>query len=764
VKLKFLFLLLACSLFLNISAASTDLPDAPPAFAFNPEGLEKPAAMKCMEWIDALETERNKADCIGNFTAFKAFTKEISATIGGKYGISTRKATPEEQAALIYSITRTRHKFCGKRNMLTDFYRVNNLSSAAHEQEHLASVLTIDIMTAKAINSKDDEFFNQWSAVKTTAPATQGFIDAVKQYAHAQEKSSLVTALDKPLTALLKTSQATIATANEVFNLFAPRITLKKLYNEMIVDSEYRRWTVHGANAFAYPISLSAEDAEMYPELETDLRSTFAEEFARGIEHCVYCCSSFAGFVSTDIASKFALGPQTVVLEYIYDVCLDEMAGGYVRDTGMKHLFLTKSISSANPILRAILKRPYCKISQENILKIYKNGVKIQQKLSHRMTINEELLSLVNAGSAFAMNYYWDALFNGVNGFIRDVPTSIEICRDAADLGAEDAVQKLPKLLAWYARWLFEGDADRGIERNIPKALELFREVMELDESFKEIFPSFLSRYAHWLFEGNSERGIEKDESMGIGFIREAVALGDNDSQETLSSFLSDYSMDLFYGSNGIEKNIPEAVKACEEAANLGEETAIQNLPLVLTNYARWLFDGDAERGIEKCIPKAIEFFRKAMDRGSEAAKYDLSYALSCYSVLLFFGFDSIEKAIVHSREAADLGFEPAKYTLPIFLSTYGRYLYSGEEGIEQDTPRAIELFKEAARLGNEDAKQMLALEATRPPHPQIFIQGGGIQPLSTISPFMNVPFASDNRVAQGGFKALSNRFLQKKK
>ncbi len=176
-----------------------------------------------MQWIDALERDRNTANCAGNLAALEAFTKEISATIGGKYGVSTRKATPEEQAALIYSIALTRHKFYGKRNMLSEMYEEREVSGlATHHKNHLAAVLGIDTMVAKALN--DENFAEQWARVKSATPAAALFIASVKEYAGVNEKASVITTLQEPLTTFLRTNHATISLANEVFNRFNPSI------------------------------------------------------------------------------------------------------------------------------------------------------------------------------------------------------------------------------------------------------------------------------------------------------------------------------------------------------------------------------------------------------------------------------------------------------------------------------------------------------------------------------------------------------------
>ena len=230
-KLKFFIVSVVLCLFnLNATdaATSSSAADVPLALVFNPEELAKPTGMSSMQWIDALERDRNTADCIGNFAAFKALTKEISATIGGKYGIFTT-TTVEEQLDLIYSITRTRHKFCGKRNMLSDFYGIN---STYENTAHAAFVLAVDTMATKAMD--DEPFENLWAAFNPESAAAAGFIAMVREHANANEKALLTAALQEPLTAFFLTNHGTVSLANEIFNIFAPKITLRNIYMDMI--------------------------------------------------------------------------------------------------------------------------------------------------------------------------------------------------------------------------------------------------------------------------------------------------------------------------------------------------------------------------------------------------------------------------------------------------------------------------------------------------------------------------------------------------
>ena len=91
---------------------------------------DKPANVSCMDWLQELETRRdavfqqviddqnwdlhrrNQADLI----------REISATIAGKYGISSTPATPQEREKILRSIDRTRQAYASISDSMAGFY------------------------------------------------------------------------------------------------------------------------------------------------------------------------------------------------------------------------------------------------------------------------------------------------------------------------------------------------------------------------------------------------------------------------------------------------------------------------------------------------------------------------------------------------------------------------------------------------------------------------------------------------------------------
>ncbi len=91
---------------------------------------DKPANVSCMDWLQELETKRdavslqvirdrswdlhrqNQLDLI----------REISATIAGKYGISSTPATPQEREKILRSIDRTRQAYASISDSMTVVY------------------------------------------------------------------------------------------------------------------------------------------------------------------------------------------------------------------------------------------------------------------------------------------------------------------------------------------------------------------------------------------------------------------------------------------------------------------------------------------------------------------------------------------------------------------------------------------------------------------------------------------------------------------
>jgi len=417
-----------------------------PEFTYNSESLAKPTNINPAQWVDALETERDKADFRQEFASFESYTKEISATLGGKYGALDISSTKK-----IYSIIRTRHKFPGKRNMLTDFYEIKETSDLASLTLQ-SGILAIDTMAAKAINSEDEIFEIQWETINAEIPATSNFIDAVKQYAQMHEKS-LFIALDELLTHFLATDHATVAFVKQIFDIFSPKLTLNKIYGDMAIGSQYKGWTIHGA--IAYPIVFTAEEKTNYGWLETALNQKAFTLISQGVPVDVYCHSSVADFASESMISQLSLTPNTVLLSYAYDPAVSELVPGFANGIGVLRLFLTREV---NPEIIEILRRPFAKSPETAISKIYTMTMREAAKRTPQQASSEEVTFLKNIGNPTMLKHISAWHFQGKHGFKASMPKAIEFCRGAADLGNKEAEHNLPIMLYEYASQLYLGN------------------------------------------------------------------------------------------------------------------------------------------------------------------------------------------------------------------------------------------------------------------------------------------------------------------
>jgi len=470
----------------------------------------------------------------------------------------------------------------------------------------------------KAMN--DDDFSDDWADTKKDP---QELIPGIIAHAQKYEKREAFDPLRPAFQHFLETRRDTLRLANDVFSVFTPKMTLAKVYNEVVPSAGiYKGWTVHNATTFSHLVTLTEEEKLRHPGLEERLRSDLTERLSDpNLINNVFSSSTRMISPSDDIRAKFCLKPEEMVVEYIYDDCLWQR-GFWVSGTGPRCFYLSRSV---NPRLAKILRRPHGVIPEARILEIYKLEVAALEDTAHPYVIE----AAAKWGMPFALNSYAVNLFDGQDGIEKDMPKGIEVCRDAASLGDEKAKRNLPIFLNDYAVKLFHGGD--GIGRDISNAIKLYQEAAGLgNEKAKRNLPRALNDY-------------------------------------------NDYAAKLFDGMDGLERNIPKAIEAMRELWHLGNEAAKHNLPILLARYSVKLFHG--RDGIVKNRSKAIEVAREAVRLGGESV-IDLSVALANYSINLFKGTDGVErnipKAIETCREAAGLENADAIRNLPLMIAEAG--------------------------------------------------------------------------------------------
>jgi len=419
----------------------------------------------------------------------------------------------------------------------------------------------------KAMN--DDDFSDDWADTKKDP---QELIPGIIAHAQKYEKKEVFESLTPAFQHFLQTRRDTLRLANDVFSVFAPKMTLVKFYNEVVPSGDtYKGWTVHNAGAFRYSATLTEEEKAEHPGLESKIRRQLNQGLTRpNMVSDVFSSSERATPPSDDIRTRFDLNQEEMVVEYVYDDCLLERGYG-VRGAGPISFYLSRPVS---PQLARILRRRHGVIPNTTMLETYR---------CETMALINDAPNMIKAaaqrGISSALNRYAFKIFYAEDGIERDIPKAIELYIEAAELGNSAAQSNLPIKLNQYSVKHFNGED--GIERDIPKAIELCREAAALghEDSIRDL-PPILNGYAVNLFKGIDS--IAKDIPKAIELFREAGSLGYEKAIENLSIALHDYAVCLFHGRDGIVKDRSKAVEFCREAAGLGSTHASRNLPLMI--------------------------------------------------------------------------------------------------------------------------------------------------------------------------------------
>lgn len=663
---------------------------------------DKPASLTALEWVQCLENERDLAEINSNFEIFKRATNEISATIGGKYGISERRATQEEEIILIHSIIRTRHKFINQRNIIYDRYLNYDLPHSYHLlakdlfNNHMAAVLAIDSLVKKSL--EDEIFHETWNQIDRRNSLPQKFGEEIIKEVKTFEKCKVFNVLIQSLANFFHNQVKTVCLANEIFNLFAPKLTVEKIYSDVMVSGGiYKGWQVHNLDAFAYPLNLTESEKRSNPGLESRLREKFLKNLTR-YPNDIFPTSQKAVNSSNELRTKFNLASQEGLIEYIYDNCLIHRNGYGVQGEGPRRFYLSRPLS---PHLSLLIKPVSGVIPSSTILKTYQYIVLHSEGRS--------------TGKMKERMKKWGIPYDDGSSFINTKADErneeeIERLKEAATLGYLTAIKCLPLALNEYAKNLFKGE--NKIKRDIPKAIKVMKEALVLgDKTAKSNLIYFYTEYSAWLFHGT--QGVTRDISKAIKMTKKAIKIGNEDTNKKVAGLFNNYAVTLFEGSNGVERNIPQSFEILKEAVKLGNSVARTNYHILCNRYALILFEGD--QGIEKNPLEAIKLLRRAVLLGNEGAKSNYMIKLKDYALMLLKGSAGVEtnpaQAIRLLKKIAAIGTNAVKNNIAIDLNNYALTLVEDEEGIKKNSFKAIKILRVASSLGNEIAKKNLEIQ-----------------------------------------------------
>ncbi|MES2607696.1 MAG: hypothetical protein V4544_03080 [Pseudomonadota bacterium] len=337
------------------------------------------------------------------------------------------------------------------------------------------------------------------------------------------------------------------------------------------------------------------------------------------------------------------------------------------------------------------------------------------------------------------LNEYAKELRNVVNGIAPDLPRAIELFKEALDVNPDKTSalyktiqKKLAGTLNTYATDLF--NRTNGSTRDLLRAAIICKESIDIypnktDISYKNIqitLSTILNEYANNVRNGTN--GIVRNLPRAIEFFKEVLDVHPDKTSApykklkiNLSTILNEYANDLRNGTNGIVRNLPRAIEFFKEVLDVHpEKTSAHykklkiNLSTILNECANDLRNGT--NGIVRNLPGAIELFKEALDvhpdKTSESYKIiqnNLAISLNAYAGHhLFHGPNGctrdLPRAIELFKEALDVHpdkteefYKEMQSNLVLYLNTYaGHHLFYGPNGCTRDLPRAIELFKEA--------------------------------------------------------------------
>lgn len=245
--------------------------------------------------------------------------------------------------------------------------------------------------------------------------------------------------------------------ANDVFSVFAPKITLKQAYYKLIVSGKpYKGWTTHDIEAATQIAPLAESEMRKNPRKQQEIKQQIIEGFTKYFEiNDISSSSEKATPASDQLRRKLGLKPEDMVIEYIYDDCLKERF--YVKGKGPRHFYLSRPIK--NTQLANILRRLHGIIPESLIIENHKNSIAYCRNPS---------LDKIDAGQKRGNP---TILTNGATTLAegekleRNMPRAIELCRDAANLGVKRTARNLGILVFNYAEWLYNDVNDKDILR-----------------------------------------------------------------------------------------------------------------------------------------------------------------------------------------------------------------------------------------------------------------------------------------------------------
>ena len=264
--------------------------------------LQKPKEMSAFVWLQHLEERRDEAEYNHQFHLYEVLTREISATLAGKHGISERLATEEERYIMLGAVIKTRAFYKGKPDIINDFYFGYDQSDCWQRVEtdkffagHMAVIAATDGLSWGALNPwkiyQKVEMVTEGSEVlrdllkgyKTQGTLQEPLIGTIKQLVvdiHAE--SEAVRYGDLLATLYLEDWHTLISCTQHILAVIAPELYFVDICAFEFSAFDDKGWQEHKVSRFA--TWLRDEDEV----LETDKQAFLDTVYRNPKRFCYY--------------------------------------------------------------------------------------------------------------------------------------------------------------------------------------------------------------------------------------------------------------------------------------------------------------------------------------------------------------------------------------------------------------------------------------------------------------------------------------------
>lgn len=612
--------------------------------------------MRALDWIAGLEAKRDKAEKSHNLGLFELISKEISATIGGKYGISKRVTTKEERQRIVASILRTRDHFSGMPDIVNQMYFSHDQKGCwkkLHDDkgysQHIGAVLAADAILFGTHNREGfGELFEESVLKKSVSKElVTSTIETVLDI-HSDE-------VEEPLRGVMnqlgqESWRKVVEAVGSQMETLAPRFTLSQIFTELYVsgDEGYKRWTPH---KLGHLVNWFKDGNEGLRKVKKSFLELFRQDTTRATNFIISPLSSKAILVDDElgkrvIGSDYQPDKESALVVIPYACFLPLMHEAFSQEPIV--FYMTKKISFyrlSNLFLvdKVFSLKEFDKNLEESVL-AWQSWRKAN--VQYDLPVKEKkkfLQTAISFGLITALNNY--GLLLDEDGFVSE---GLQYLKMGADRGNIDALKnyfmrsrKLNPLIsnAYLKIGVIEGDKRlhyeyarncyHGIGRgkDLIKARAYFKRAADdgvlrkpAREIMEEILPKglFDFNFLHLLDRKLPLDAIPKVVKCHHAkqvFLQEEISYAQQDPEKGIPTAQFNYALMAYQGEGG-PVDLVEARKYYKLAAD-------QNHSQAQYEYALMAYNGE---GGPKDLTEARKYSKLAADQNHSHAQYE--YAL----------------------------------------------------------------------------------------------------------------------------------------